>query len=141
MTPSHIMLFWSLGGLAVFLVLALLPWVQIDSLALFRDFSALVLAFLSGTLWLPAVRDADRRNGPAMGVAMALFVLAWASFFLPYWIGILVLTLAYPVHWWRERRWFGAEQSLDYRNLRTLLTACVVGTHVLALTALTRTLS
>lgn len=138
MTPSQIMLFWSLGGLAVFFVLALLPWVNLALLGYLRDFSALILAFLSGTLWLPAVRDADNRRPPATNFAMALFLAAWAAFFLPAWLALVLLMLGYPLLWWFERQWFGPQQSLDYRNLRSLLTWGVVAAHVLALASLSK---
>lgn len=139
MTPGQIMTFWSLGGIVAFVVLSLLPWVSEGTLVFFRDFSALIVAFLSGTLWLPAVRNAQQREARAMMLAMGLFCLAWISLFLPTWLGVMLLMLAYPLLWWPERHWFGADQSTDYRNLRTLLTWGVVATHLLALAALTMT--
>lgn len=138
MTPSQVMLFWSLGGLATFGILALLPWVNLAMLGYLRDFSALILAFLTGTLWLPAVRDATHRQPHATNLAMGLFVVAWAAFFIPAWAALALLMVAYPVLWWFERRWYGSQQSLDYRNLRSLLTWGVVASHALALAALTR---
>ena len=134
MTPSRIMLFWGLGGLAAFLILALLPWVNPGLINHFHAFSALILVFLSGSLWLPAVAREDR-HVPAISLSMALFVLAWVSFYLPLWLAVLVLLPAYPLLWWQERRWFGTAQPLDYRNLRTLLTWTVVALHILALAA------
>lgn len=138
MSPSQIMLFWSLGGLATFFVLALLPWVHLGLIGYLRDFSALILAFLSGTLWLPAVRDADNRLPHAANLAMAIFLVAWVAFFVPAWLGLLLLMIGYPLLWWLERQWFGSAQSLDYRNLRSLLTWGVVAAHILALASLSR---
>lgn len=134
MTPSRIMLFWGLGGLVVFLILALLPWVNPALLSHFHLFSALILVFLTGSLWLPAVVREDR-HVPAISLSMALFVLAWISFYLPPVLAVLLVLPAYPLLWWQERRWFGATQLLDYRNLRTLLTWTVVALHILALSA------
>lgn len=134
MTPSRIMLFWGLGGLASFLVLALLPWVNPALIGHFHSFSALILVFLTGTLWLPAAAREDRQV-PAMSLAMGLFIYSWGSFYVPAWLAVLALIPAYPLLWWQERRWFGADQPLDYRNLRTLLTWSVVALHILALTA------
>lgn len=134
MTPSRIMLFWGLGGLACFLILALLPWVNPSFIGYFHTFSALILVFLCGTLWLPAVAAEDR-HVPAMSLAMGVFILAWIGFYLPTWLALITLMPAYALQWWQERRWFGSHQPLDYRNLRTLLTWSVIALHVLALAA------
>ena len=138
MTPSQIMLLWSFGGLATFVILALLPWVNLGMMGYLREFSALILAFLAGTLWLPAVRNADDRHPKATALAMAIFLLCWLALFIPAWAAVALLTVGYPVVWWFERHWYGADQSLDYRNLRTLLTWGVVAAHLLALAALSR---
>lgn len=134
MTPSRILLFWGLGGLASFLILALLPWVNPALIGHFHTFSALILVFLSGALWLPAAAIEDR-HVPAMSLSMGVFIWAWVSFYLPLWLAVIALLPAYPVLWWQERRWFGSTQPLDYRNLRTLLTWSVVALHILALAA------
>ncbi len=136
MTPTQTLLFWSLGGLLFFWAGALLLFINPTWVEVYISFSALILSFLSGSLWVQSASQDSRRNRRTLNLTMGYFLLAWLALFLPATIAPALLGVAYPVLWWHERDRFFQAYTPDYRRLRTLLSWGVAASHVPAATAL-----
>lgn len=136
MTPTQTLLFWSLGGLLFFWTGSLLLFINPGWVEVYISFSALILSFLSGSLWIQSASQDTRRNQRTLNLAMGYFLLAWLALFLPATIALCLLGIAYPVLWWQERDRFFTGYTLDYRRLRTLLSWGVAASHVPAVAAL-----
>lgn len=136
MTPTQTLLFWSLGGLLFFWAGALLLFINPAWVEVYISFSALILSFLSGGLWVQSASQDTRRNRRTLNLTMGYFLLAWLALFLPAAIALALLGIAYPALWWQERDRFFQAYTLDYRRLRTLLSWGVAASHVPAATAL-----
>lgn len=136
MTPTQTLMFWSLGGLLFFWGGALLLFVNPDWVAVYISFSALILSFLSGSLWVQSAGQDTRRNRRTLNMTMGYFLLAWLSLFLPALVALVLLGLAYPVLWWQEKERFFQLYTPDYRRLRTLLSWAVAASHVPAVAAM-----
>ncbi|WP_037336903.1 DUF3429 domain-containing protein [Saccharospirillum impatiens] len=136
MTPTQTLLFWSLGGLMFFWVGALLLFLDPTWVEIYISFSALILSFLSGSLWVQSASQDTRRNRRTLNLTMGYFLLAWLALFLPAPIALALLGIAYPALWWQERDRFFQGYTPDYRRLRTLLSWGVAASHVPAAAAL-----
>jgi len=135
MTPTQTLLFWSLGGLAFFWGTAFLLFFNPDATALYISFSALILSFLSGGLWVQTASRDTGRNQRTLNLTMGYFLIAWLALFLPATPALILLGAAYPILWWQERERFFGVYTPDYRRLRTLLSWGVAGSHVPAVIA------
>jgi hypothetical protein len=136
MTPTQTLLFWSLGGLVFFWAAALLLFAQPGWVNVYISFSALILSFLSGTLWVQTASQDTRRNPRTLNLTMGYFILAWLALFLPAALALILLGAAYPMLWWQERHRFFNAYTPDYQRLRTLLSWGVAGSHAPAAIAM-----
>lgn len=136
MTPTQTLLFWSLGGLLFFWAGALLLFINPTWVEVYISFSALILSFLSGSLWVQSASQDTRRNRRTLNLTMSYFLLAWLALFLPATMALTLLGIAYPALWWQERDRFFQVYTPDYRRLRTLLSWGVAASHVPAAAAL-----
>lgn len=136
MTPTQTLLFWSLGGLLFFWAGALVLYINPGWVEVYISFSALILSFLSGSLWVQSASQDTRRNRRTLNLTMGYFLLAWLALFLPAGIALVLLGIAYPVLWWQEKDRFFPIYTPDYRRLRTLLSWGVAASHVPAAAAL-----
>ena len=108
-----------------------------DPIRLFTGYSAVILSFLSGTLWGKCMNVPDTVIVPGvLVVSNVLALLAWAALLavdLP-GVGIVALGIGYAAVLWVERHY---DQQLSvtsdgrYIAMRSALTAVVIAMHVL----------
>lgn len=124
----HFRLVW-LGGLAglipfYFSALAVQTgWVEV---LLFKSYSVIILAFLSGVVWWHGLQQSDRAS---MVVALVIPALAWLFFLLPLTLMLLLLATAYVLLWGWEMYRLRPFYPASYITLRTLLTVFVLFAH------------
>ena len=123
------------------------PWPPLASgLAayLFMTYSAIILSFMSGTLWA-AGQTINRQSAALSALLMSnlLALLAWftvlLSVFLPQlmWVALMVLMLGYTILLWCERGHSGIKSEIKsqvksvYWRMRLRLTALVIVLHLL----------
>lgn len=120
------------AGLIPFALCLAAPWVFADQEAFwfqaFCLYSALILAFMAGSLWGQQIHEAK----PGLAVlSNVLTLMAFASFLLPPLWQVLLLALAYAGLLRSEKQHCFEHYSLDYRQLRERLNGAVMGSHCL----------
>ena len=126
-------------GLLPFLLLALLAVVplfpELDAIAMFQRYSAIILGFMAGVLW--PVWSQRLSVWPLALCAVSLPVLSFLAGFLPT-IATLCAELVLFVALRLGERWFAIDEQYHpaYLQLRQQLTAVVVGCHAVLIGAL-----
>ncbi len=127
---------WLLGlaGLIPFVVIPLLISIEIISYSqgvfYFKQYSAVILSFLGGILWLNALLE--RHTQHMLYIAMLPSILGWfAVCFLSHTMALTLLTLSFVSLVFYERRFLLVPKDwvADYSNLRIWLTAIVAASH------------
>ncbi|MCJ8169684.1 DUF3429 domain-containing protein [Atopomonas sediminilitoris] len=109
---------------------ALLPshalWPQV-----FVAYSAIILAFMAGSVWTQALNSPQ--GAPLLLLSNALALLAWLTLLLDQpTAGTALLALGFAVLWWAERRGKGFSQlPAGYARLRSQLSSAVIALHLL----------
>lgn len=138
MTFQDQMLAQRLGffGLIPFILLAAGPWVFYEQAALilqgFRVYSAIILAFIAGSLW--GVRLGYRESDPgSLLVAAGIAGAAMISLALPSRAALLVLVAGFLfLLQWERRKVFATLAEDGYALLRQRLTWTAVACHLIA---------
>ena len=116
---------------------------QLEPVALFVAYSAVILALLGGSLWGKGETLKDSMPTSVLLIASNLTALfSWASLIFSaanFAVAISGLMLGYVVMLFIEQRFAGLlfrNQAASYLNLRLALTTLVVLTHLLVLLSL-----
>lgn len=127
---------WLLGvaGLIPFLTIPLLITIEFISYSqgvfYFKQYSALILSFLGGVLWLNALME--RHTPHMLYVAMLPSIFGWfAVSFLSNNMALTFLTLSFVSLVFYERLFLLIPKDWvkDYSKLRIILTAVVAASH------------
>lgn len=118
-------------GLTPFIICFLLSllvaqWKQIGIQA-FIFYSAIILSFLSGTLWL---KSDDNNNAKQQIISNLICLMAFFSLLLAHSVALITLALGYLVIFIFEKHLYSKNPKLaDYLNMRFKLTLCVIFLH------------
>lgn len=129
MPVFHILGYLGLLPFLLLTLLAIVPWLpQLDALAMFQRYSAIILGFMAGVLW--PVWSQRLSVWPLALFAVSLPILSFLAGFLPT-IATLTVELALFVSLRLGERWFEIDEQYHpaYLQLRQQLTAVVVGCH------------
>ncbi|MGM0632626.1 MAG: DUF3429 domain-containing protein [Pseudomonadota bacterium] len=98
--------------------------------SLFASYSAVILAFLAGSLWGRAqYQPHDQLVWRLLLLSNAVAVLVWITIFaVDPAASLPMLAAGFVILWWFESRW-DREMTPSYQRLRNRLTALVVLSH------------
>lgn len=134
---SERMAVWlGMAGLLPFVLLSVSVWSphwRELALAALQGYSAVILSFLGGVRWGRGL-SADRPVEYAWAVLPSLW--AWAALQAPPLVALLLLAAGFVGQWWLDGPGDRLPAPAWFRRLRGLLTAVVLGCHVLAVIAL-----
>lgn len=127
---------WLLGiaGLMPFISLPLLIAIDVLSFSqgafYFKQYSAVILSFLGGVLWLNALME--RHTSHMLYIAMLPSIFGWLGIcFMPTQAAITLLTICFVSLLFYERKFLLLPQAwiIAYSKLRYWLTAVVTMSH------------
>ncbi len=134
---SERMAVWlGLAGLLPFLLLSVSVWSphwRELALPALQGYSAVILSFLGGVRWGRGL-SVDRPVEYVWAVLPSLW--AWAALQAPPVVALLLLAAGFVGQWWMDGPGDRLPAPAWFRRLRGLLTAGVLGCHVLAVVAL-----
>lgn len=112
------------------------PW-QAQAVPALLTYSALILSFLGGVRWGRAL-SGDRPQEYLWAVLPSLW--AWGALQLPSLAGLLLLAVGFVALWWLDGPADRLSAPAWFRRLRSVLTALVLASHVIAVLALSAAL-
>ena len=127
---------WLLGIAGLIPFVAMPVFISIEMISYsqgvyyFKHYSAVILSFLGGVLWLNALME--RHTQHMLYIAMLPSILGWfAVSFLSNSMAVTLLTLSFVSLVFYERQFLliPKEWVADYSKLRIWLTAVVAGSH------------
>lgn len=130
-----VILWLGYAGLLPFLIALLAQGLDVAVMghspeSLFASYSAVILAFLAGSLWGRAqYQPHDRYVWRLLLLSNAVAVLVWITMFaVDATASLPMLAAGFVILWWFESRW-DREMTPSYQRLRNCLTALVVLSH------------